>query len=365
MEIRPLTKAERKYTYTPSMQIQGQTGCIGHLRGDFGGNGKGFFTSWEDHRERLKTEEFQAEIDEVINALRSDAYGLLKNRSAMSEYAAQYPESSFEGNFYREYGFRAETEKHAFLIRCNTSIGDYNFYCYCYVKEYLDRHIEKAQEGIRFIDSRYKELFRIADGEKVIITDADGKKSEYACSYIDEHHTEIGRNLFHICEFAELLERCNSTCEPVKAEPEAKQSEERGDEKEDTGALELKLHSGATEQVTLFVSTYANNKSLFVGMTTMEDGVPEPYCDVTVNLLETLPPYCAFVDTNNMPELEDFLVKNGLAEYTGLEQRSGYCTYPLYRFDTERMRELCGDGILDYEQQNSLRKEPEKREMRR
>ena len=99
MEIRPLTKTERKYTYTPSMQIQGQTGCIGHLRGDFGGNGKGFFTSWEDHRERLKTDEFQTEIDEVINALRSDAYGLLKNRSAMSEYAAQYPESSFEGNF--------------------------------------------------------------------------------------------------------------------------------------------------------------------------------------------------------------------------------------------------------------------------
>ena len=66
-----------------------------------------------------------------------------------------------------------------------------------------------------------------------------------------------------------------------------------------------------------------------------------------------------------MPELEDFLVKNKLAEFTGLEQRSGYCTYPLYRFDTERMRELCGDGILDYEQQNSLRKEPEKREMRR
>lgn len=26
MEIRPLTKAEQKYTYTQSMQLQGQTG---------------------------------------------------------------------------------------------------------------------------------------------------------------------------------------------------------------------------------------------------------------------------------------------------------------------------------------------------
>lgn len=54
MEIRPLTEAERKYTYTQSMQLLGQTGCIGHLRGDTGGlfnaekfvidNGLGEFT---------------------------------------------------------------------------------------------------------------------------------------------------------------------------------------------------------------------------------------------------------------------------------------------------------------------------------
>lgn len=253
MELRPLTKAERKYTYMPSMQIQGLTGCIGHLRGDFGGNGKGFFTSWEDHRERWKTNEFQAELDEVINALRSEAYGLLKNRSAMAEYAAQYPESSFTGNYYREYGFRAETEKYAFLFRCNSSLGDYNFYCYCYVKEWLDAHIKAAEKGIRFINSRYNELFRIPDGEKIVITEESGKKSEYFCSYIDECHTEIGRNLYHICEFAELMERCGSTYEPVKAEPEIKQTEEKEyEEEENIGALELKLNSGATEQVTLY-----------------------------------------------------------------------------------------------------------------
>lgn len=42
MEIRPLTEAERKYTYTQSMQLMGQTGCIGHLRGDFDRTGTGF-----------------------------------------------------------------------------------------------------------------------------------------------------------------------------------------------------------------------------------------------------------------------------------------------------------------------------------
>ena len=32
--INPLTEAECKYTYAQSTQIEGQTGCIGHLRGD-------------------------------------------------------------------------------------------------------------------------------------------------------------------------------------------------------------------------------------------------------------------------------------------------------------------------------------------
>ena len=41
MEIRALTQPEQKYTYAQSMQ-RGQTGCIGHLRGDFAPSGYGF-----------------------------------------------------------------------------------------------------------------------------------------------------------------------------------------------------------------------------------------------------------------------------------------------------------------------------------
>ena len=70
MEIRAMEQEEQKYTYRQSMQIQGQTGSIGYLRGDFGSRGNEFYTTWNDHRQSLKTEEFQAEFDEVINALR-------------------------------------------------------------------------------------------------------------------------------------------------------------------------------------------------------------------------------------------------------------------------------------------------------
>lgn len=58
MEIRPLTAEEQKYTYAQSMQLEGQTGCIGHLRGDFAHSGYGFYTTWFDTREQWKTDEF-------------------------------------------------------------------------------------------------------------------------------------------------------------------------------------------------------------------------------------------------------------------------------------------------------------------
>ena len=72
MEIRPLTLSEQKYTYAQSMQISGQTGNIGHLRGDFAYTGYGFYTTWFDNRAQWKTDEFKSVLDTVINGLRED-----------------------------------------------------------------------------------------------------------------------------------------------------------------------------------------------------------------------------------------------------------------------------------------------------
>lgn len=222
MEIRPLTLSEQKYTYAQSTQISGQTGNIGHLRGDFAHSGYGFYTTWFDNRAQWKTDEFKSGLDAVINGLREDKMPL-HNRYDMTDFCRQHKDSAFPGNYCTEYGFRVDTEKHAFLLRCNPSKGDYNFYCFCYVKEWLDRHIGKAEQGIRFIDPNYKELFRIPDGGKIVITTSWGEKMERTCRYIDEYHTEIGGNLYHICEFAERMahnratyERSRRMCRPGK-----------------------------------------------------------------------------------------------------------------------------------------------------
>lgn len=214
LAIKPLSYEERKYTYAQSQQLRGQTGSIGRLRGDFDSGGYGFYTSWEDHRKDLKTPEFQDELDEVINALRSDEYGLLANRSAMGRFARQYPDSTMKGNYTTEYGFRVDTEKYSYLLRCNPTKGDYNFYCFCYQRESLDRHIENARKDIRFIDSSYKELFRLPDGEQIRITMENGEGVNRSCRYVDEYHVEVEGNIFHICEFAERMEHNHNRYEP-------------------------------------------------------------------------------------------------------------------------------------------------------
>jgi len=102
------------------------------------------------------------------------------------------------------------------LFRVNPNRGEYNLYCYCYERKWLDRNMEQAENGIRFIDSSYKDLFRINDGDNIIITLNNGEKLNRTCRYIDSYHTEIGRNLYHICEFAERMEVAGSTYEPEK-----------------------------------------------------------------------------------------------------------------------------------------------------
>lgn len=112
--------------------------------------------------------------------------------------------------------------------------------------------------------------------------------------------------------------------------------------------LNLNSQFGGKIPVTLEINTYLNNGCMYIGL--VEQGeYPEPYGDLTVNLVGKAPDYCGFVDLNNMPELEKFIEENKLGEFTGLTQRSGFCEYPLYLFNAERLRELCPDGMQAYE----------------
>ena len=213
-EKRAMIEAEDKYTFRQSTQISMQTGLIGHLRADMDTDGNGFFSSWFDFREELKTDEFKAEFDEVINSLREEG-DILHNRRALAKYCYCTPQSRMQEE-PGYYGVRVDTEKYAYLLRLNPDRGEYNLYCYCYRRDWLDHHLKDAEKGIRFIDSHYKELFRIPDGGKVKIHYSWNEEQIRTCRYIDDYHVEIGSNLYHICEFAERMEYGGHTCEPIR-----------------------------------------------------------------------------------------------------------------------------------------------------
>lgn len=185
MDYRVLTEAERKYTFSQSQQLSMQTGLIGYLRADFGSAGNEFWTTWNDFRKDLKTDEFKAEFDDVINGLREG--DVLSGRKAMSSYCYSTPDSSFNDD-RNHYGIRLDTGKYSYLMRFNPNRGEYNLYCYCYQKEWLNSHLKNAERGIRFIDPHYQEQFRIADGEKITIKLGDGKTMDRTCRYIDDYH---------------------------------------------------------------------------------------------------------------------------------------------------------------------------------
>ena len=98
-------------------------------------------------------------------------------------------------------------------------------------------------------------------------------------------------------------------------------------------------------QVTFDIQQYMNNRAMFIGLMCNEDGYEEPFGDVTVNLSVAAPNYCGYLNVNDMPDIEKFITDNDLGEFTGFTQRSGFCEYPLYLFNVDKLREAgeCAD----------------------
>ncbi|MCL1884651.1 MAG: hypothetical protein FWF81_12980 [Defluviitaleaceae bacterium] len=79
--------------------------------------------------------------------------------------------------------------------------------------------IPAAKPLIRFIDSQYRELFNIPDGEKIRITYPldDGREPvERVCKFQGETHFQLEKNgTLHICQFAEMMEKIGARYKPV------------------------------------------------------------------------------------------------------------------------------------------------------
>ena len=59
---------------------------------------------------------------------------------------------------------------------------------------------------IRFIDEKYKDLFKIEDGARIQVQ-TPCETLLLKCKYIDPYHFQIANTVYHICEFAEMVSR--------------------------------------------------------------------------------------------------------------------------------------------------------------
>jgi len=90
--------------------------------------------------------------------------------------------------------------------------------------------------------------------------------------------------------------------------------------------------------LTLVRSHYNYGRGLAVIANTPEG---ECFAVLTVNISDrVLSSMSAFVDTNNCPWAEKFLIENNIAVPTGITETSGFCTYPLYLFDLSKLEEI-------------------------
>jgi hypothetical protein len=78
------------------------------------------------------------------------------------------------------------------------------------------KFLEDKRKDIVFRDRDYKEKFRIKDGESIKVTlGYDGEVVTRKCRWIDECHTKIGSEYYHVDEYAEKSARAGNLTEPV------------------------------------------------------------------------------------------------------------------------------------------------------
>lgn len=98
------------------------------------------------------------------------------------------------------------------------------------------------------------------------------------------------------------------------------------------------------------VSDFMGRKMTIPGIQlyTREDGLLMPYATLTKSFGEFIgAKNCAYIDTNNYSFAPQLLTM-GFVKDTGFTKKSGFCTYPLWSFDENFLREIGGDEYGRY-----------------
>ena len=86
------------------------------------------------------------------------------------------------------------------------------------------------------------------------------------------------------------------------------------------------------------LNRYTNNDHVAVEIY-CEEG---PLASITTNIpgIELYDRNYSCVDTNNCPWAEELIEELGIGEPIGISLRSGFCTYPVYKFDIKKIQNI-------------------------
>ena len=152
-QIRPASFDEAGLFYAMKPEEDQRLGCIGHVRMDFGHRGKEFWhTWWPRGPEELNSPEFKAELQQVVDELRT---GVLKDLSSMSKYC--WSHGGEVGNWPSNYGYIVETENYRYCLRCNPVPGDYQAYLTAFDLRVQRQNL--AEQAAAYLNARQKQNF--------------------------------------------------------------------------------------------------------------------------------------------------------------------------------------------------------------
>lgn len=111
------------------------------------------------------------------------------------------------------------------------------------------------------------------------------------------------------------------------------------------------------EELFLRVDSYMSDDNLYIGLYYMEDGYPESFADLTVNL-----PFAplggineAYIDHNFSKEKLRFIKQHKLGTIQPDTASSGYCIFQRVAFDLKKLAELDPEGTKRFMERNGIR----------
>ena len=220
MDPRPLAFGEQPYCYTQSHEMNLQTGFLGQLQCNLGESKDKFQAAFSPFHAGKVTSAFRTELTSVVNILRKSAtyQRLMGSRSELAAFCEANPEHRIPDT-RSEYGLRLDKESYSYLVRMDPNGSNQNIYIYCYQRKELDRHLTQAARGVPFLDTQNREVFRLADGDKLRIVPKEGKPRDFVCRYVDPSHMELQGAYYQLIDnrnFAELSKEQHDDLIPLR-----------------------------------------------------------------------------------------------------------------------------------------------------